>query len=126
MMSTMTSLTNKYINPYFRIMSDTITKWHEMEEEEKAQAVEQLKQLEERELAENAEQYNKELENSPHKTETYHKDYIWVLDFADSKVYSYKVPTGVNDLESFIIGAGHNLNTVEWMNTNECKVEYGN
>ena len=87
-------------------MSDTITKWHEMEEARK--------------LAEDAEQYNKEL------NETYHKDYIWVLDFADGKVYSYKVPSGVNDLESFIIGAGHNINTVEWMNTNECEIEYGN
>jgi len=100
-------------------MSDTIIKWHKMEEEEKAQAVEQLKQLEERALAEAAEQYNKGID-------TFHKDYIWVLDFTDGKVYSYKVPNGVNDLESFIIGAGHNLNTVEWMNTNECKVEYGN
>jgi hypothetical protein len=87
-------------------MSDTITKWHEMEEEKK--------------LAKNAEQYNKEL------NESQPKDYIWVLDFNDSKVYSYKVPSGVNDLESFIIGAGHKLSNVEWMNTNECSVEYGN
>ena len=59
-------------------MSDTITKWHEMEEEKK--------------LAKNAEQYNKEL------NESQPQDYIWVLDFNDSKVYSYKVPSGVNDL----------------------------
>ena len=87
-------------------MSDTITKWHEMEEERK--------------LAENAEQYAKEINDAQHQK------YIWVLDFTDSKVYSYKVPNGVNDLESFIIGAGHKLNSVEWMNTNECTVEYGN
>ena len=87
-------------------MSDTITKWHEMEEERK--------------LAENAEQYNKEI------NEAQHQDYIWVLDFTDGKVYSYKVPSGVNDLESFIIGAGHKLSNVEWMNTNENTVEYGN
>ncbi len=87
-------------------MSDTIKAWHEMEEERK--------------LAENAEQYNKEI------NEAQHKDYIWVLDFNDSKVYSYKVPNGVNDLESFIIGAGHKLSNVEWMNTNECTIEYGN
>lgn len=87
-------------------MSDTIKKWHEMEDERK--------------LAENAEQYNKEL------NESQHQDYIWVLDFSDGKVYSYKVPNGVNDLESFIIGAGHHLSNVEWMNTNECTVEHGN
>jgi len=87
-------------------MSDTITKWHEMEEERK--------------LAENAEQYNKEI------NEVQYQDYIWVLDFTDGKVYSYKVPNGVNDLESFIIGAGHSLSNIEWMNTNECEVEYGN
>jgi len=75
---------------------------------------------EERKLAENAEQYNKEI------NESQHQDYIWVLDFTDGKIYSYKVPNGVNDLESFIIGAGHNLSNVEWMNTNECEVEYGN
>ena len=75
---------------------------------------------EERKLAENAEQYAKEITDAPHQK------YIWVLDFTDSKVYSYKVPNGVNDLESFIIGAGHKLNSVEWMNTNECTVEYGN
>ena len=34
-MHTMTSLMNKYTNLYFRIMSDTITIWHEMEEEER-------------------------------------------------------------------------------------------
>ena len=75
---------------------------------------------EERKLAENAEQYAKEINDAQHQK------YIWVLDFTDSKVYSYKVPNGVNDLESFIIGAGHKLNSVEWMNTNECTVEYGN
>ena len=75
---------------------------------------------EERKLAENAEQYAKEINDAQHQK------YIWVLDFTDSKVYSYKVPNGVNDLESFIIGAGHKLNSVECMNTNECTVEYGN
>lgn len=81
-------------------MSDTITKWHEMHEQT--------------------------FNAKTRKTEARHKDFIWVLDFTDSKVYSYKVPNGVNDLESFIIGAGHKLSNVEWMNTDECKVEYGN
>jgi len=93
-------------------MSDIITKWHEMEEERK--------------LAENAEQFNKEIQNQYEVYKNQPKDYVWVLDFTDSKVYSYKVPNGVNDLESFIIGAGHKLSNVEWMNTNECEVEYGN
>ena len=87
-------------------MSDTIKKWYEFVEEHK--------------LARTTEQYNKEL------NESQHKDYIWVLDFNDSKVYSYKLSNGVTDLESFIIGAGHKLSNVEWMNTNECTVEYGN
>ncbi len=82
-------------------MSDTITKWHEMQEETFGAT-------------------------TTKKNEAQHQDYIWVLDFTDGKVYSYKVPSGVNDLESFIIGAGHKLSNVEWMNTNECKVEYGN
>jgi len=81
---------------------------------------------EERKLAENAEQFNKEIQDQYEIYKTQHQDYIWVLDFTDGKVYSYKVPNGVNDLESFIIGAGHKLNNVEWMNTNECEVEYGN
>jgi len=95
-------------------MSDTIIKWHKMEEEEKAQAVEQLKQLEERALAEAAEQYNKGID-------TFHKAYIWVLDFTDGKVYSYKVPNGVNKLDSFIIGEGQNLNNGSMIKKKERK-----
>ena len=86
-------------------MSDTITKWHEMQEE-------------------NGLPINHVSKGKINEAQ--HKDYIWVLDFTDGKVYSYKVPNGVNDLESFIIGAGHKLNSVEWKNTNECEVEYGN
>ena len=75
---------------------------------------------EEQKFVENAEQYNKEI------NEAQPQDYIWVLDFTDGKVYSYKVPSDVTDLESFIIDAGHRLSNVEWMNTNEREVEYGN
>lgn len=119
MMSTMTSLTNKYTNLYFRIMSDTITKWHEMEEEERAQAIEQQKQLEER--------------NGPM--------YIFALDFVDGKAYRYDISALCNsenwsspgywavqteECEAFLIGAGHSISNIEWMVTNKSEIEYGN
>lgn len=58
-------------------MSDTITKWHEMEEERK--------------LAENAEQYAKEI------NETQSTMYIFALDFLDGKVYRYDISKLCND-----------------------------
>lgn len=94
-------------------MSDTITKWHEMEEE--------------RLLAEK--ETNKT--NGPM--------YIFVLDFLDGKVYRYDISqlcTEQNkfgdwavtseECEAFLIGAGHSLGNIEWMLTDKSEIEYGN
>ena len=96
-------------------MSDTITKWHEMEEERK--------------LAENAEQYMKEIQINRAK-------YIYVLDFTDGKVYKYDVSSLCSDknkwnpdsvsCEAFLMGAGHHIGNIEWMVTSEANIEYGN
>lgn len=96
-------------------MSDTITKWHDMEEERK--------------LAENAEQYMKEIQISRAK-------YIYVLDFADGKVYKYDISSLCNEknkwnpdsvsCEAFLMGAGHHIGNIEWMVTSEANIEYGN
>lgn len=96
-------------------MSDTITKWHEMEEERK--------------LAENAEQYMKEIQISRAK-------YIFLLDFTDGKVYKYDISSLCNEdnrwnpdsesCEAFLYGAGHKVNDCEWMVTSEANIEYGN
>lgn len=53
------------------------------------------------------------------KEDNVFKEYIWVLDFSNGKVYVYVVPEDVNDIQSFLIGAGHNLGNIEWMNTDE-------
>ena len=102
-------------------MSDTITKWHEMQEEKK--------------LVENAEQYNKEI------NEAQGTMYIFALDFLDGKVYRYDISKLCNDknwsspgywavqseeCEAFLIGAGHSLGNIEWMVTNKPEIEYGN
>ena len=102
-------------------MSDTITKWHEMEEERK--------------LAENAEQYAKEI------NEANRSMYIFVLDFLDGKVYRYDISSLCNDknwsspgywkpqseeCEAFLIGAGHSIGNIEWMVTNSKIVINGN
>ena len=84
-------------------MSVTITKWHEMEEERK--------------LAENAEQYNKEINEKP-----YHQTAQWVfiMDYTDGKAYRYDVSDLANDnevIEAFLHGAGHKLSNCEWMVT---------
>lgn len=96
-------------------MSDTITAWHEMEEERK--------------LAENAEQYMKEIQISRAK-------YIFLLDFNDGKVYRYDISSLCTDenkwnpdsesCEAFLYGAGHKVNDCEWMVTSEKNIEYGN
>ena len=96
-------------------MSDTITKWHEMEEERK--------------LAENAEQYMKEIQINRAK-------YIFLLDFTDGKVYKYDISSLCNaenkwnpdseSCEAFLYGAGHKVSDCEWMVTSEAKIEYGN
>ena len=98
-------------------MSDTITAWHDMEEERK--------------LRENAEQYNKEIMFADERAK-----YIFLLDFTDGKVYRYDISVLCTDenkwnpdtesCESFLYGAGHKVNDCEWMVTNEKNIEYGN
>lgn len=98
-------------------MSDTITAWHDMEEERK--------------LRENAEQYNKEI---VHADET--AKYIFVLDFTDGKVYRYGIGSLCTEenkwmpdsesCEAFLYGAGHKVSDCEWMVTNSKTIEHGN
>jgi len=98
-------------------MSDTIKKYHEMQEDQ-ALANEQRKQLEERGSM-----------------------YIFVLDFIDGKAYRYDISQLCNDknwsspgywavqseeCEAFLIGAGHSIGNIEWMVTNKSDIEYGN
>ena len=100
-------------------MSDTITKWHEMEEERK--------------LNENAEQYQKELRESLRKDVS---KYIFLLDFNDGKVYRYDISSLCDErnkwnpdsetCEAFLYGAGHRVNDCEWMVTTSKNIEYGN
>jgi len=100
-------------------MSDTITKWHEMEEERK--------------LNENAEQYQKELRESLRKDVS---KYIFLLDFNDGKVYRYDISSLCNEenkwnpdtetCEAFLYGAGHSVSNCEWMVTTSKNIEYGN
>ena len=90
---------------------------------------------EERKLAENAEQYNKEINESNGPM------YIFVLDFIDGKAYRYDISQLCNDknwsspgywavqteeCEAFLIGAGHSIGNIEWMATNKSEIEYGN
>ena len=98
-------------------MSDTITAWHDMEEERK--------------LRENAEHYNKEIMFADERAK-----YIFLLDFTDGKVYRYDISVLCTDenkwnpdtesCESFLYGAGHKVNDCEWMVTSEKNIEYGN
>ena len=100
-------------------MSDTITKWHEMEEEKK--------------LSKNAEQFNQEIQD---QYEIYAARYIFLLDFTDGKVYRYDISSLCNasnqwnpdseSCEAFLYGAGHKINDCEWMVTSEKTIEYGN
>ena len=93
-------------------MSDTVTKWHEMQDENKEIIV-----ADEREM------------------------YIFVLDFLDGKVYRYDISSLCNDknwsspgywnvdtetCEAFLTGAGHSIGNIEWMTTKEKTIEYGN
>ena len=90
-------------------MSDTITKWHEMQEEELQTAKETL-------------------ENVP--------KFIFLLDFIDGKVYRYDISSLCDErnawnpdhesCEAFLYGAGHSVKDCEWMVTNEKTIEYGN
>ena len=88
-------------------MSDTITAWHDMQDE------------------------NKEV---VHADET--AKYIFVLDFTDGKVYRYSISSlcieenewmpDSENCEAFLYGAGHKVNDCEWMVTNSKTVENGN
>jgi hypothetical protein len=90
-------------------MSDTITKWHEMQEEELQAAKETL-------------------ENVP--------KFIFLLDFTDGKVYRYDISSLCDKrnawnpdserCEAFLYGAGHKVNDCEWMVTTSKNIEYGN
>ena len=91
-------------------MSDSITAWHDMQEEKMA-----------KDLALHEQKYVK---------------YIFVLDFTDGKVYRYNISslcTEQNEwnpdsesCESFLYGAGHKVNDCEWMVTAERTIENGN
>ena len=90
-------------------MSDTITAWHDMQDEKKIQ------------------------------TNYVARDnglYIFLLDFTDGKVYRYDVSSLCNEsngwnpdsesCEAFLYGAGHKVNDCEWMVTDTQNIEYGN
>ena len=93
-------------------MSDTIKKWHEMQEE-------------------NTCSYS-----GLRSTSSYTAKYIFLLDFTDGKVYRYDISSLCNEenkwnpdsesCESFLYGAGHKVNDCEWMVTSEKNIEYGN
>ncbi len=71
-------------------MSDTITKWHEMEEENNPKPYHQKAQ------------------------------YVFIMDFTDGKAYRYDVSDLSDDsevIEAFLHGAGHVLSNCEWMVT---------
>ena len=71
-------------------MSDTITKWHEMHDN-----------------------------NEPipyHQT----AQWVFIMDFTDGKAYRYDVSDIAKDsevIEAFLHGAGHKLSNCEWMVT---------
>jgi hypothetical protein len=89
-------------------MGDTITAWHDMQEDAIA---------------------NGGSVKSKCK-------YIFLLDFNDGKAYRYDISALCNEknnwnpdtesCESFLYGAGHRVNDCEWMVTEQKNVEYGN
>tara|TARA_A100000164_G_scaffold375176_1_gene409655 strand:- start:695 stop:973 length:279 start_codon:yes stop_codon:yes gene_type:complete len=92
-------------------MSDTITAWHDMQEENN---------------------YKKDLNLHEQK----YVKYIFLLDFTDGKVYRYDISSLCTDenkwnpdtesCEAFLYGAGHKVNNCEWMVTSNKNIEYGN
>ncbi len=71
-------------------MSDTITKWHEMQEENNVKP-------------------------TPKKSQ-----WVFIMDFTDGKAYRYDVSELADDsevIEAFLHGAGHKLHNCEWMVT---------
>jgi len=103
-------------------MSDTVKKWHEMQEE-KILSDQGGEYIVPKKGAE-AKEINKK--QGPM--------YIFVLDFVDGKAYRYDVSALCNEqnwsspgywnpdgesCEAFLVGAGHNISNIEWMVTNE-------
>ncbi len=90
-------------------MSDTITAWHDMQDEEHQAAKETLENV---------------------------ARFIFLLDFTDGKVYRYDISALCNEhnawnpdsesCESFLYGAGHKVNDCEWMVTTSKIVINGN
>ena len=90
-------------------MSDTITAWHDMQEEQ-----ERIREVLRKDVSK----------------------YIFLLDFNDGKVYRYDISSLCDEknawnpdsesCEAFLYGAGHKVNDCEWMVTNEKTIEYGN
>ena len=90
-------------------MSDTITKWHEMQEEKN--------------------KYKKDLDLHEQK----YVKYIFLLDFTDGKVYRYNISSLCTDenkwnpdsesCEAFLYGAGHKVSDCEWMVTTHKHIE---
>tara|TARA_R100001460_G_scaffold26838_2_gene54351 strand:+ start:1392 stop:1664 length:273 start_codon:yes stop_codon:yes gene_type:complete len=90
-------------------MSDTITAWHDMQEEQ-----ERIREVLRKDVSK----------------------YIFLLDFNDGKVYRYDISSLCDEknawnpdsesCEAFLYGAGHKVNDCEWMVTNEKNIEYGN
>ena len=91
-------------------MSDTITAWHDMQEEQQ-------------------DKLRDELRSDVNM-------YIYLLDFVDGKVYRYDISALCNEhnawnpdhesCEAFLYGAGHSLKDCEWMVTNAKTVTNGN
>ena len=87
-------------------MSDTITKWHEMQEETNKLREELRKDI---------------------------SKYIFLLDFNDGKVYRYDISSLCHEqnawnpdsesCEAFLYGAGHKVNDCEWMVTTTKHIE---
>lgn len=104
-------------------MSDSIKAWHEMQEEKLAS----LKADEA--IAKTIK--NKEIVYADESAK-----YIFLLDFTDGKVYRYDISVlcteenkwnpDTESCEAFLYGAGHHINSCEWMVTNTNKIEYGN
>jgi len=95
-------------------MSDTIKKWHEMQEWVPGKGIDPF-------LKEYADKSVK---------------YIWLLDFTDGKAYRYDISVLCNEenkwnpdtesCESFLYGAGHQIKNCEWMVTSKQELIYGN
>jgi len=91
-------------------MSDIITAWHDMQEEETNKLREELR---------------KDVSK-----------YIFLLDFTDGKVYRYDISSLCDEknawnpdsetCEAFLYGAGHKVNDCEWMVTTSKNIEHGN